>query len=574
MARMIPAVIGSDTRSPGEHDVFRRLRDDPDTTDWIVLHSFNLPRHRTQVQGEADFVVLAPGLGMLCIEVKAHRRVARDADGRWRFGGDPPVTRSPFKQAEDNMRSLLEVLRVRRRAEADAIVAWSAVLFTHCEFRVPAVEWNSWEVIDSRDLHGKPISSLVTRVLEHARGELPFKALDGVPTKQECQAIASALRPRFEVIQPAAQRRSEQEEELRAYTEEQYAALDGMSRYERVVFEGPAGTGKTVLALEAAQRAAAEGKRVGLICFNRLLGQWLEREAATLGGLVTAATLHRLMLQAAGAEVPRPLPAGYFETQLPEQAIERLLDRDDPPLFDTLVIDEAQDILRDPYLDFLDLVCEGGLAAGSWTMFGDFERQALFDAADVSLERFLEDRAAASVFGLRVNCRNTPRVARWVSMLSALDPAYSRIRRPDSGPPPRTRYYSDDQEQLERLAKLLGELYESGFEGRDIVILSFKRDGAASRLSVAPWRDRLRPYDLAERGSYVGYTTVQAFKGLEAPVVILTDVDQIQGERARSIFYTATTRPTQRLYVLAEDVLADEMLDLVDRFDPEGDSDD
>lgn len=571
---MIPAVIDSDTPSPGEREVFRRLRDDPATGGWIVLHSFNLPRHRTQVQGEADFVVLAPGLGMLCLEVKAHRRVARDADGRWRLGGDPPVSRSPFKQADDNMRSLLDVLRQRRRAEADAIVAWSAVLFTHCEFRVAAVEWNSWEVFDSRDFHSKPISALLADVLTHARAELPFKALDGVPTAHECQAIASALRPRFEVIQPAAQRRSEQEDELRAYTEEQYAALDGMARYARVIFEGPAGTGKTILALEAARRAAAEGKRVGLICFNRLLGQWLEHEAAGIGELVTASTLHRLMLQAARTEVPREVPAGFFETQLPEMATERLLDGDDPPLFDMLVIDEAQDILRDAYLDFLDLVCEGGLSSGSWTMFGDFDRQALFEAADVSLDRYLASRADAPVFGLRINCRNTPRIARWVSMLAALDPAYSRIRRPDSGPPPRTRYYRDDGEQLDTLAKLLGNLYDDGFEGRDIVVLSFKRAGAAAKLTVAPWRDRLRAYDVAERGSYVRYATVQAFKGMEAPVIILTDVDQLQGERARSIFYTATTRPTERLYVLAEDVLADEMLDLVDRFEPEGDSDD
>ncbi len=571
---MIPAVIDAVTPSPGERELFRRLRDDPDAADWIVLHSFNLPRHRTQVQGEADFVVLAPGLGMLCLEVKAHRRVSREADGRWRLGGDPPVSRSPFKQAEDNMRSLLDVIRERRRGEADGIVAWSAVLFTHCEFRVPAVEWNSWEVLDSRDLHGKPVSTLLADVLTHARAELSFKALDGVPTVQECQAIASALRPRFEVIQSAAQRRSEQEEELRAYTEEQYAALDGMARYARTVFEGPAGTGKTILALEAARRGGAEGKRVGLICFNRLLGQWLQREAADLGELVTASTLHRLMLQAAGAEIPREAPRGFFETQLPEIATERLLNRDDPALFDTLVIDEAQDILRDPYLDFLDLVCEGGLASGSWTMFADFERQALFEAADVSLDRFLASRANAPVFGLRINCRNTPRIARWVSMLAALDPAYTRIRRPDTGPPPRTRYYRDDRDQLDILAKLLGALYEDGFEGRDIVVLSFKREGAAAKVTVAPWRDRIRPFEVVPRGNYVRYATVQAFKGMEAPVIVLTDVDQLQGQRARSIFYTATTRPTERLYVLAEDVLADEMLDLVDRFDPGGDSDD
>jgi DNA polymerase III delta prime subunit len=570
---MIPAVIDAETPSPGEREVFRRLRDDPNTADWIVLHSFNLPRHKTQVRGEADFVVLAPALGMLCLEVKAHRRVARDSDGRWRLGGDPPVSRSPFKQAEDNMHSLVSALRQRRKAEADGIIAWSAVLFTHCEFRVPAVEWHDWEALDRADLHRRPLSALVAEVLGHARAELPYKAIEGAPTAQECQVIASALRPRFEVIQPPAQRRSEHENELRAYTEEQYAALDGMAHYDRVVFAGPAGTGKTLLALEAARRESAQGRRVGLICFNRLLGQWLEAEAAALGELVTASTLHRLMLGAAKLDVPENIPPRFFETELPERAAEALLECDKPPLFGALVVDEAQDILSDAYLDFLDLVCDGGLAAGRWTMFGDFERQALFGAADVSLDDFLDSRGDAHVFALRTNCRNTPRIARWVSMLAALDPAYNRIRRPDSGPPPRTRYYGDDPEQLEILASVLGELYESGFEGRDIVVISFKRGGAATRLREPPWRDRLRPYDTAGRGTFVRYATVQAFKGLEAPVIVLTDVDQLQGERARSIFYTAVTRATDRLYVLAEDNLADEMLDLVDRFDPEDEPD-
>lgn len=571
---MIPAVMDPGTRSPGEQDVFRRLRDDPDTSDWTVLHSFNLPRHRTQVQGEADFVVLAPGLGMLCLEVKAHRRVARDADGRWRFGTNPPVSRSPFKQADDNMRSLVDLLRQRRKAEADSVIAWSAVLFTHCEFRVPAVEWNAWEALDRRDLHSRPLSALVAGVLVHAREQVHFKAFNGAPSKQECQAIAAALRPRFEVVQPAAQRRAEQEAELRAYTEEQYAALDGMGRYSRVVFEGPAGTGKTLLALEAARRAAAQGKRVGLVCFNRLLGDWLEREAAAMGDLISASTLHRLMTRASGAAIPAAVPPGFFDTQLPELAAEAILDADAPPLFDVLVIDEAQDILREPYLDFLDLVAEGGLASGEWIMFGDFERQALFDAADVSLDAFLASRAHAPVFGLRTNCRNTPRIARWISMLAALDPPYNRIRRPDTGPPPRTRYYSDDAEQVRLLAALLTELYDTGFDGRDIAVLSSRREGAASRLRTAPWRDRVRSCERAGEGNYVRYATTQAFKGLEAPVVILTDVDEIQTERARAMFYTATTRATERLYVLAEDTLADEMLDLVDRFEGGQEDDD
>src|SRR4051812_39225575 len=115
MARMIPAVMDPSTRSPGEKEVFRRFRDDPATRDWIVLHSFDLPRHVAQIEGAADFVVLAPGLGMLCLEVKGHHRITRRDDGLWVMGGDAPTPRSPFKQADDNMRSLMAILARRRK---------------------------------------------------------------------------------------------------------------------------------------------------------------------------------------------------------------------------------------------------------------------------------------------------------------------------------------------------------------------------------------------------------------------------------------------------------------------------
>jgi len=565
---MIPSVIAADTPSPGERDLFKRLRDDPGTADWVVLHSFNLPRHVTQISGEADFIILAPGLGLLCVEVKAHRRAARDSEGRWVLGSNPPTSKSPFKQAEDNMHSLLSVLRERRRAEADALIAWWAVVFTHAEFREPAVEWNDWEVLDSRDLRRAPISVLVTRVLEQARKRLPHKAFPGGPTAQECAVVAAALRPRFEVVQATAQRRADAAEEVRMFTEEQYAAIDGMARNPRVVFEGPAGTGKTLLALETARRAAATGAKVGLVCFNHLLGSWLSVEASQMPGDVTAGTLHQLLLAAAGTTAPAGASAAFFQDELPDLAAAAILDSGQPAEYDVLVIDEAQDLLRDPYLDFLDLSLDGGLASGRWTMWGDFERQALYGAANLSLDGFRATRGDVPVYSLRTNCRNTPRVARWISMLSVLVPGYSRIRRPDAGPAPRTKYFDSDHDQADLLGALLAELYKSGIEGQDIVVLSPKRDGAAMRLG-APWKDRLKPYGHDTGGKYIRHATVHAFKGLEAPIVVLTDVTEVHGDRARSLFYTATTRATEQLHVLADVALRDEILDLIDRYGSE-----
>jgi hypothetical protein len=361
-------------------------------------------------------------------------------------------------------------------------------------------------------------------------------------------------------------RREEHQSELRAFTEEQYVALDSMRLNDRVVFQGPAGTGKTLLAIEAARRDRAEGDRVLLLCFNRLLGKWLKEETSDLADAVVATTLHKLMLDLAQVEVPNGANSGFWTQELPEAATAALVDGAEPPEFSVLVTDEAQDILRDTYLDFLDLLLEGGLAAGRWMFFGDFERQALYDAADVSLGNLLEARASAPVYSLRINCRNTPRIATYVCLLGGLSPAYSGIRRPDEGPPPRTRYYAEPEEEVSELCDLLDELYRDGYRGDDIVMLSPLSSGSAARRIVQqPWGDRLRPFGEDDQPGYVRYSTIHAFKGLEAPVVILTDIDAVQGDRAQSLFYVGLTRATDRLWILADETTADEVLDLVAR---------
>jgi hypothetical protein len=564
---MIPAVISPDTSSPGEREVFRRLRDDPGTHDWIALHSFELPAHRTQVRGEADFVILVPGCGVLCLEVKAHTSVRRTADGDWILGADPPSKRGPFKQAENNMYSLMDVLARRRRQDAEAVVVWFAVLFTRTEFRQPAVEWNEWECLDLADFHREPISRLVEGVLAKAREKMPRKANTGEPSREECRAIAHALRPAFEVVRSPAGRRRAHQEELRSFTEAQYVALDSMrpERNSRIIFEGPAGTGKTLLAIEAARRAVLEGERPLVLCFNTLLGRWLKEQQAAIGDDAEISTLHGLMLRVSGIQVPSAAGSEFWTQALPEAATSHLLGRDSPLNFGVLIADEAQDLLRDEYLDFLDLILAGGLSAGRWMLFGDFERQALFDAADVSLDDFQSSRGNVPVYSLRDNCRNTPRIASYVSLLGGLRPGYDSVLRPDEGLAPRMRYYSRATEQKAILEDLLSGLYREGYAGEDIVLLSpVRSSSAALTLSDEPWRSRVRAYADSPAQGYVRWSTVQAFKGMEAPVVVLTDIAEVQGLRAEALFYTGLTRATDRLVVVADETVANDVVALID----------
>jgi hypothetical protein len=562
---MVPPVIGPECPSDGEREVFRRLRDDPGTKDWIVLHSLGLARHTKQVAGEVDFVAIIPGTGVLVIEVKGCGTAAlRRENGMWFYGPhDRGDTRGPFRQASDGMHSLRRELLSREPALARVQFS-SGVIFPFARFEEQSTEWQAWEVLDTVALRSRPIHNLLLDLMAKARthllgsGRAP-KIDEGRPTVTECGAILAALRPNFDVPPDPPARRSELASELRKYTEEQCLALDAMSENRRTLFVGPAGTGKTLLAIEAARRGQAEGRRVLFVCYNRLLGLWLGKQTAGLQPEVTCRTLHQHMLAVSGAtEGLATADHSFWSERLPELAAEALLADDSTRqrwVFDELVVDEAQDLFRDAYLDVLDLSVRGGLAAGRWRMFGDFENQAIFGSSASQLGEFRERRSGnAPLYRLRQNCRNTPLIAEYAQLLSDLQPRYERILRRDDGVQPTLEFYRSWDEQAEKLAAVLAGLEKAGFSDSEIVILSPRADSAAARLTAKRWKTRLCP--IGSQG--VGYGTVQSFKGLESPVVIVTDIETIITPEARALFYVAATRPLQRLLILAHVRVRDE----------------
>lgn len=563
MAIMIPSCVSEGCSSPGEREVFRRLRDDPGTSGWIVLHSLDVANHSSQVAGEIDFVVIIPNKGILCLEVKACSTLRREG-GLWYYGAQAkPDPRGPFKQASEAMHSLRQRL-VAKNPGLSRVVFWSAVIFPYIRFTAKSGEWHEWQVIDSRDFRSASISRLVLNIIEKARdflrsrpGALWFNPNSQEPVPGQCKAIADVLRPDFEYFEDAKAVTLRMEAELKQYTDEQYMALDAMETNPRVVFAGPAGTGKTLLAIETARRSLSAGRKVLFICFNRNLGRWLERQTSNLYPGVVTKTLHRHMLDTAEA-VPDETDSVFWQEELPKLAIDKLLEKmDEQSLYDELVVDEAQDVLRENYLDFLDLNLKGGLAAGRWRFFGDFEKQVIYDAANMSIDKLVSARGlVAPVYSLRVNCRNTPRIASLAHLLGGLEQGYSRVLRPDDKYDPEVIYYKDENEQEILLVNVLEKLYREGFYGREIVVLSPQGYGAcAARLKQVPWRDRFRPYETADKG-HIGFCTIHSFKGLEAPCVVLTDINQIADG---SLFYTGVTRALKRLVILCNQTVKKEV---------------
>ena len=557
---MIPPITGG-LKYEGEMEVALRLQNDPATEKWAVLHSLDIAHHRSQVAGECDFVIIIPGRGVLCVEVKGCRSLKVE-DGLWYYGIKPSgEKRGPFRQAAENMHSIRNYI-CSRNPELSQVVFWSGVLFPYVSFSCSSPEWHDWQVIDARSFMARPVSQLFMNILDRARVVLAesrtakwFSVRASEPDDDQLNTLIEILRPEFEIYAAPAARQKNLDKQLKEFTHEQFVALDAMQLNRRVLFNGPAGTGKTLLAIEAARRAAKKEKKTLFLCFNRLVTGWIKSQFPESGfEVLTVGTLHSFMLNVCGINPPAAADAGFWTVTLPEMCIERLLE--DVQLsdrrFDVMIIDEAQDVLRPDYLDFLDLMLAGGLAAGEWKVFGDFFHQQIYSAASLSLEDFCRNRCPGTpVYTMSVNCRNTPRIAACAPVLGGLSPDYSKVLRPDDNVKPELLFYSDEEQQTEILSDLLFRFREKEkYRGSEIVVISPLSEKCSARALQPPWRDRIRPFDLKNSGGHIRYSTIHSFKGLEAPVIIVTDISEIKVSSARDLLYIAVTRALSRLVIL------------------------
>jgi DNA helicase IV len=227
--------------------------------------------------------------------------------------------------------------------------------------------------------------------------------------------------------------------------------------------------------------------------------------------------------------------------------------------YDVIIIDEAQDILTDNYLSFLDSSLLGGINSGELYLFGDFEKQILYQNDPREILR--TNLSSIPKYSLRINCRNTPRIAEFVHLLGDLKPGYSRIRRPDNQIDPEIILFSSNDQQIEKLLeKILNLTEKKHYLGKDIIILSPHSEAHCIARKIG---GVVKPIYARTSDIDIGYCSTYLFKGLESPVVILTDIDDITSDQAKSLFYTAITRALDELIIFVNEKTREAMLDII-----------
>ena len=484
---------------------------------WSAWHSLRI-RSSEGLLGEGDFVLADPARGLLVLEVKGGRIEQRD--GRW-FQNGQLMPKSPLEQATGFAHRL-----AARLGESGYRPPGfgAAVCFPDAEFvAAPSQDDLRGVVIGARELPwlGAALPKLMDAAMPSPR------AATGAWIPALHRLWGETWIPHV----PLGRRADDLAGQRLRLDENQLGVLEGLLGNQRVLVSGVAGSGKTLLAAEAARRHAADGFRVLLVCFTRTLATCLRAQLQSDGvDVFTVSALARHVAEAGGTPFPLSPDAAFWRA-LSLRAAEQAAPGGDKG-WSVVVVDEAQDLAEEDWL-LVSAIAEG---------------KRLWGFLDES-QRFWPERQVPG--GLFSASFRLPRARRCPPGIQALADGYFR-EPPDAAAiasalsdrtlgivesPSRSALADKIGAEIDRL---LGE----GFALRDIAIVSVRGREASDSICrlTKLGRHELVDTDAPDMNDRLVADSFLRWKGLERPAVIVTDLPDGELPKRAVRMYVALTR--------------------------------
>lgn len=550
MATIFPAPISADTNSNAERKLYNLFREKLGH-EYTIIHSVKWvtrdPKRYGPV-GEADFVIVHPKHGVLVIEVKGGG-IHLDA-GKWytinAAGEKNSLDKDPVAQADRSVYALIDHLKYHALTRRYTFPIHHAVAFPDIE--VPANQSLRPDIPRTIIIDRSRLSDL-QKTMEEIFDFWNQRYKHNPLGEQAARDLIQLLVPKHEINTRIAHIFEDEDQQIKKLTEAQYNTLKLLQMFRRAAIVGGAGTGKTMLAVEKARQLAAAGFKVLLLCYNGNLARWLTEITSDIEG-VTVNTFHGLVRVVAdnwAKMPPRSNKTDYFDKaeDVLFDALELIRTNSkkaEEYLFDAVIIDEAQDFKTHYWIPVPELLKDP--TNGVLYVFFDDNQRIYSQLSNIPISK------EQSPIVLTDNCRNTQPIFKLLQQYTKTTTAIQCI-----GPEGRAielKPASDDTEIQKTLRATLHELInvKGALPSQIIILTPRKQENSLWQEGSSLGNYKLTWNISTLTGSNIRVSTIHSFKGLESPIVILTELDQAFTETRDQLIYIGVSRARNHLVVI------------------------
>ncbi len=537
MARIIPKDVMYFNTSYGEKQVYEALKKLSD--EYVVFYSVQWQqkdrRNGNVVWGESDFTIFHPQKGILVIEVKSGKIEYKE--GKWlQTRLDNNITHeinNPLEQANRSKYRFIDLLKnvymFNEKCSIQSMV-WFPSIKNNIFPELPPA-YSKDIIFTQQDLEN--ISDSIDKVYKYYNSA-NYTKLSEVTSKR----IINKLAPEFDLIEYTGCEIDEKEYAFLRLTREQSTLLDYLIEQRKATIQGPAGTGKTLIAIEQAKRLSLKGRRVLLLCYNHFLYEYIQSNLNEIN--IEVYNLNTLLAR-----------YNTYNVDI-DDAYKYLNEIKDKFYYEDIIIDEGQDF-DDKIINFFSNYVDE--KNGSLYVFYD-KNQLLYQRESIDWIQKSECRLVLSK-----NCRNTFEIA--ITANNIMDIQVKSIENAIRGEVPNLYMVKEKDKTLNLLEKLISKYKKMGFSSKDIKILTLETE----KESIINNIDYIGNYRIVHEidNENILYTTSRKFKGMEGNVVILIDVKKktFLSEEQKRNFYVAASRAKQKLDIILS-VDENELRDIAD----------
>ena len=506
----------------------------------VLAHSVQLRDGRAE--HEIDILVLWPGVGMAAIEVKGGRLSVENGQWQQSDRSGSRKIQSPVVQSQSSHHALKNWLARQLGTPLTSRFAYMVAFpYTAAPSHWSMAGCPRTLVLDE----GECVSPA-----EHVRRAIETEGGGASPLATAfMERIERQLAGTLDTSGGAPASPKEDEDTQDHLTERQTVLLQATRSLTRVRFTGGAGSGKTWLAVEKARVLCKAGKRVGLFCYNKGLGQYLQNRVSSWRQAKPAFTgeFHEYVRRLG---VPDGKGQEYFDVEMPRLLKEKAGSMPAHQRLDAVIVDEAQDFA--PLWWEALLACTAAPENGEVYAFMDDRQDVYKRWGGLTADLNQGPTAAFVPIHIDENLRNTRKIAETFKPFAG----EHFTPRGSTGLPVRRVHCSTDQ-ALDVAGDCVEALIDEGWANNQIALLTTKErhpvhlDYFDRGATEEYWRE-------FHAGDAEFYGHVLGFKGLERSVVILCVNGFKDMARAAEQLYVGLSRARSLLIVVGESELLEQ----------------